>query len=148
MNLFPVALSNPLGSKTIEGAKLDGLNGKSLRLNGKTSNLIKLLKPGQRLDPLYEQIHGKGNKAYFGFSRLHPDRPARTIIKDTAGLFHYTENRTLTIGEYKRIASFPDEVDFIGTFSTALQRIGNSIPPLFMKAIALQIRYKMWGGKS
>ncbi len=147
MSLFPGALSNPLGAKAIEEARADGLNGKYLTLNGKTNKLIKLLKPGQRLEQLYEQIHGKGNKAYFAFSRTHPDRPARTIAKDSAGLFHYTEDRTLTIGEYKRIASFPDEIEFIGTFSNALQRIGNSVPPLFMKAIALQIRYKIWEGQ-
>ena len=144
--LFPKALARPMGTRIIEGSNSEGLNGYSLRLNGKTAALIKLLKPGQRLEQLYEQIHGKGKKAYFAFSRTHPNKPARTIAKDSPGLFHYSEDRTLTIGEYKRIQSLPDSFKLIGSFSSALQRIGNSVPPLFMQAIATQIRHKIWGG--
>lgn len=136
----PRAEGRPIASRVIEGANNDGLNGKYLLLNGKTSKLIKILRPGQRLEQLYEQINGKGKKAYFAFSRLHPDRPSRTIAKDSAGLFHYSENRTLSIGEYKMIASYPDEFQFIGVFTTALERIGNSVPPLFMRSIANHIK--------
>ena len=136
----PKAESRPIASKVIEGAKTTGIDGKFLTLEGKTSELIKLLKPGQRMEQLYEQIHGKGKKAYFAFSRLHPDQPTRTVAKDSAGLFHYSENRTLSVGEYKRIASFPDNYQMVGTFNTALQRFGNSVPPLFMEAIARHIR--------
>lgn len=136
----PKAESGIIPSKVIEGARGDGTNGECLLLSGKTSRYIELLKPGQRLEQLYEQINGKGKKAYFAFSRLHPDRPSRTIAKDSPGLFHYSENRTLSIGEYKRIASFPDHYEFIGAFSPALNRIGNSVPPLFMKSLATHIR--------
>lgn len=136
----PKAESKPLPSMVIGGACTIGLDGESLRLLGKTSELIKILKPGQRMEQLYEQVHGKGKKAYFAFSRLHPDEPTRTIAKDSAGLIHWSENRTLSIGEYKRIASFPDEYTFIGSFSMALQRIGNSVPPLMMRALAGHIR--------
>lgn len=136
----PGAESGPVPSLVIDGAPCDGLNGKYLTLEGKTSELIKLLKPGQRMEQLYEQIHGKGKKAYFAFSRLHPRMPARTIAKDSAGLFHWGEDRTLTVGEYKRVASFPDNFLFVGSFNSALQRIGNSVPPLFMRSIAWHIR--------
>lgn len=146
-SLFPKAQGRPIASKVIEGAKNDGLNGEYLLLNGKTSKLIKMLRPGQRLEQLYEQLNGKGKKAYFAFSRLHPERPSRTIAKDSAGLFHYLENRTLSIGEYKRIASYPDEFQFIGVFTTALERIGNSVPPLFIRAIALQIKNVLFNGE-
>lgn len=139
----PKGESRPTPGRVIEGAGQEGLNGKYLLLNGKTSKLIKLLKPGQGLEQLYEHIHGKGKKAYFAFSRLHPDRPSRTIAKDSAGLFHYTEDRTLSIGEYKRIASFPDDYQFIGSFTTALQRIGNSVPPLFIRSIAAHIQQEI-----
>lgn len=139
----PKAQSAPIACRAIEGARRDGLNGRSLRLTGKTSELMARLAPGQRLEQLYEQIHGPGHKAYFAFGRLHPNRPSRAIVKDSAGLFHWSENRTLTIGEYKRVASFPDAFDFTGTFSTALNRMGNSVPPLFMRAIARHIRAEM-----
>jgi len=136
----PKAESKLIGASSIEGASCLGVDGQSLKLEGKTSRYIKLLKPGQRLEQLYEQINGKGKKAYFAFSRTHPLKPARTIAKDSAGLFHYHHDRTLTIGEYKRIASFPDAYKFIGSFNSALHRMGNSVPPLFMEAIARHVR--------
>jgi DNA (cytosine-5)-methyltransferase 1 len=138
---YPKAESRPVtvGEALLNVSKNE-INGKFLTLKGKTSKLIKQLKPGQRLEQLYEQINGKGNKAYFAFSRTHFNRPARTIAKDSAGLFHYDKDRTLTIGEYKRIASFPDHFYFNGTFSAVLARIGNSVPPLLMRSIAEHIR--------
>lgn len=136
----PKAESQPIASRVINGANNNGLNGEFLRLEGKTSDLIRVLNQGQRMEQLYEQIHGKGKKAYFAFSRLHQDKPTKTIAKDSAGLIHWAENRTLTIGEYKRVASFPDNFSFIGSFSSALQRIGNSVPPLFMRSIAANVR--------
>ena len=136
----------PVPSRVICGAKTDGLNGKFLTLDGKTSKLIRLLVPGQRLEQLYEKVHGKGKKAYFAFSRLHPDRPTRTIAKDSAGLFHWNEDRTLTVGEYRIIASLPNEFKFAQeTFSSILHSIGNSVPPLFMKAIAQHVRQEILG---
>jgi site-specific DNA-cytosine methylase len=145
--LFPGVLSRPVtvGDALVSAPAIE-LNGKHLKLNGKTSELIKILKPGQALVDLYEKLNGQGNRAYFAFSRTHPQRPAKTIAKDSAGLFHYKENRTLTIGEYKRIASLPDTFVLMGTFSSALLRIGNLVPPFLMKAIANQIRHKLWGG--
>jgi hypothetical protein len=97
----PKPQTKPVPSSAIIGANDIGLDSKYLTLDGKTSELIKILKPGQRMEQLYEQVHGKGKKAYFAFSRLHPDKPARTIAKDSAGLIHWEHNRTLTIGEYK-----------------------------------------------
>lgn len=136
----PKADSEPIGAAVIDGASDSGLDGQSLKLEGKTSRYIKMLRPGQRLEQLYEQINGKGKKAYFAFSRTHPLKPARTIAKDSAGLFHYLHDRTLAIGEYKRIASFPDNYKFVGSFSLALNRIGNSVPPLMAEAIGRHIR--------
>lgn len=142
-----IAPSHPAGEsrpvtvrEAIRNAPIEGLSGKYLTLDGKTSEYIKLLKPGQRLESLYEKINGKGKKAYFAFSRTHPNEPSRTIAKDSAGLFHYSENRTLSVGEYRRVGSYPDDFQFIGSFNTALERIGNSVPPLFMEAIARHIR--------
>ena len=129
--------------EAIKNAPTDGLNGKYLELTGKTSELIKILKPGQRMDNLYEQVHGKGKRAYFAFSRTHPDKPSNTITKDSCGLIHFKENRTLTVGELKLVGSFSHNFKFIGTYLSANQRIGNSVPPNLMKAIALHIKQEI-----
>lgn len=39
-----------------------------------------------------------------------------------------------------RIGSFPDAYRFAGNWKDAVNRIGNSVPPLFMRAIALHVR--------
>jgi DNA (cytosine-5)-methyltransferase 1 len=50
------------------------------------------------------------------------------------------KTRRLTVADVRRLASFPDEFHLAGTFREAWSRIGNSVPPLFMRAIARHIR--------
>ena len=47
--------------------------------------------------------------------------------------------RRLTIGELRRIASFPDDFVFEGSWGKAWERIGNAVPPRFMEAIARHV---------
>jgi DNA (cytosine-5)-methyltransferase 1 len=53
---------------------------------------------------------------------------------------HWQEQRRFTVGEYKRFQTFPDDFEFVGTYTDAVQRIGNSVQPLFMKRIAEHVR--------
>jgi DNA (cytosine-5)-methyltransferase 1 len=53
---------------------------------------------------------------------------------------HPEEARLLYDWELKRAASYPDDFQFIGTYDQMLNRIGNSVPPLFMRSIAQHIR--------
>ena len=97
------------------------------------------LEPGMS----YSDIHPTGS--YFSGVKFHPDRPAPTIRKSDGyigmhGAMHWAERRRFTVAEFKRFASFPDDFKFVGTWSDAVQRIGNSVPPLFMKAIAEHVR--------
>lgn len=93
---------------------------------------------------LYRILMGKEKKKHFGLVVLDPTRPAPTITKDagrtTIGLIHPFEIRKLTIPEIKRLASFPDYFKFIGSYREKWARIGNSVPPLMMKAIAEHIK--------
>lgn len=52
----------------------------------------------------------------------------------------WREPRSLNILEAKRIASFPDAFQFDGSFQEQWSRIGNSVPPLLMRAIAQRLR--------
>jgi DNA (cytosine-5)-methyltransferase 1 len=85
-------------------------------------------------------------RKYFNLVRAAWNRPSPTIAKShgqslsMAGLMHPTETRRPTIPELKRLGSFPDSYQFIGAFSDRWQRIGNSVPPNFMRAIAEYIR--------
>ena len=73
--------------------------------------------------------------------KLDNTRPAYALVKSGGygDAYHPTECRALSLGERKRLASFPDAFKFID-WKSGVERIGNSVPPLFMRAIALHIR--------
>lgn len=103
------------------------------------------LQPGQCI----ADIDPKGN----GFTavKILPNKPCPTITKGwTAGtgLMHFSEPRFLSDGEIKRIGSFSDEYLTVGNSSNVIQRIGNSVPPLFMRSIATHIREHILDGKA
>jgi DNA (cytosine-5)-methyltransferase 1 len=74
--------------------------------------------------------------------KLSFDKPSFTIVKSegNGGLYHPSECRMLHHYEFKRIASYPDGFMFAGVRKDWQERIGNSVPPLFMEAIARHIR--------
>ena len=53
------------------------------------------------------------------------------------------QRRKLTIAEVKRLCSFPDDFILKGSYSQQWERLGNSVPPLMMKAIAAEIANKI-----
>lgn len=83
-----------------------------------------------------------------GFNNVvkpHPSRPAPTVTsKGTdqgyATMVHPTKPRALTIAEAKRLHSFPEDFQLIGSYQQQWARIGNSVPPLMAKAVAEHIR--------
>ena len=54
-----------------------------------------------------------------------------------------TEKRKFTIDEVKAICSFPPDFILCGTYAQQWERLGNSVPPLMMRAIASEIRDKI-----
>ena len=93
---------------------------------------------------MYRVLTGQEKKRHFGLIRLDPERPSPTTLGDTgcttAGLVHPYEIRNLTIAEIKALASYPEEFELVGSYRAKWARIGNSVPPLLMKAIAERIR--------
>ncbi len=76
--------------------------------------------------------------------RLDPEKPCPTIQKSspqssTTGLIHPYEIRHLTISEIKLMSSFSGPFSLEGSFVEKWARIGNSVLPLLMKAIAESI---------
>ena len=64
--------------------------------------------------------------------RLSLDEPALTLTcapaqKETERC-HPTETRPLTVREYARIQTFPDEWEFVGNISAQYKQIGNAVP--------------------
>lgn len=81
---------------------------------------------------------------HFSHVRLPLHEPAG-VIDTGGGLGHYhywhpIEHRVLTFMELRRLASFPEEFQLTGSMKEQWIRIGNSVPPLFMRAIAQHVR--------
>jgi site-specific DNA-cytosine methylase len=78
---------------------------------------------------------------FFSDCRLDFNRPSFVLRKGRqgGGIFHPSESRYCTSAEIKILGSFPDSFRF-GTYKNAVQRIGNSVPPKLMEAIARHIR--------
>lgn len=100
--------------------------------DSKTLKQMMIVQPGKRC-----QLHHSHHRLSWNFTAPTIDRGGG------AGEWHiWHPDRHTPIGrhEVKRIASFPDSYVFAGTVSNAFERIGNSVPPLFMRAIAAHIR--------
>ena len=89
-----------------------------------------------------------GGNVYENYSdawwRLIPDKPARTVKENHGGVFvHYKFDRVCTPRELAALQSFDDNFTFRGNKSSILKQIGNAVPPLMAKAIALEIKKKI-----
>lgn len=74
-------------------------------------------------------------------TRLRMDSVCPTLqrVEGNGAPYHPTECRAISTLERKRIASFPDSFQFTDRAS-ATERIGNSVPPNLMRAIADHIK--------
>ena len=90
--------------------------------------------------------HPKGH--HFNLKRVSQYQPCPTITamgsaETTAGAFHWSEPRKLTLGELKRIMSLPDDFKLTGKWSQKAERCGRMVPPLMMERIASSIYEKV-----
>ena len=62
------------------------------------------------------------------YIRYKSDQPSVCVTGDMRKIFHYSQNRALTV-RLARIQSFPDDFIFYGTSLSQQQQVGNAIPP-------------------
>lgn len=83
---------------------------------------------------------------------LHLDRPARTLTcRNLAGATSDMQRiklpdgrrRRLTVREAARLQSFPDWFEFEGSQESRFTQIGNAVPPMFARRLALSVRKYM-----
>lgn len=113
-------------------------------VNGKYGHLLPDIPPGDNYlfytdrrghpDPLF-----RWRSKYWSFLlKLSPDKPAPTIQAQPGpyvGPFHW-ENRRLRVGELKRLFTYPDSFEFVGSRSSIQAQVGNSVPPLLAEKVA------------
>ena len=82
-------------------------------------------------------------------TRLDYSRPSLTVVTLPDDYIHPTLDRTFSVREMARMQSFDDSFEFLGKRTTGGPRrrveipqysqVGNAVPPLLAKAVALQI---------
>lgn len=112
-------------------------------VNGKYGHLLPAIPPGDNylfytekrghVAPLFNW-RGK----YWSFLlKLSPDRPAPTIQAQPGpyiGPFHW-ENRRLRVGEIKKLFTYPEDFEFVGSRASIQAQLGNSVPPELAKTV-------------
>ena len=92
----------------------------------------------------YNTLLGKQSK-HAKYRNLEWDKPSQTIVahlyKDGLMFIHPDgkQARSITVKEAALLQSFPDDFDFIESMGYNYKMIGNAVPPLMAKKIALAI---------
>ena len=109
-------------------------------LQPKQFERISSIEAGQGMKDLPEHLRTKGG--YSGaYGRLTKEMVAPTITRwvfhpGSGRWGHPVDKRLLTIREIARIQSFPDDYEFIGSYTQRAGQLGNAVPPLLAQKIA------------
>ena len=82
----------------------------------------------------------KNFKYHESLHRYTSNKPSLTIDTGHRTHFHYKWNRIPTVRENARLQSFPDDFIFYGSKIQQYRQVGNAVPPLLGKAIALKVK--------
>lgn len=74
------------------------------------------------------------------YIRYDSSKPSICITGDMRKVFHYEQNRALTVRELAAIQTYPDSFVFLGTAIKQQQMVGNSVPPVLAKVIAEAVK--------
>ena len=102
-------------------------------------------RPKRHMKPSDKEFRDWNPKAScFNMIRPAPHLPCPTLTQQgqkrgLSGVFHYAENRKLTIKELKRIMSLPEDYQLTGTFDQQAERVGRMVAPKMMAALATSI---------
>ena len=139
--------------KTIKEAfeGLDTSNPEYIPFPERRLKYYRILKEGQYWKdlPIDLQKEALGNSYYLGggktgfLRRLAWNQPSPTLVTDptmpATDLAHPTEDRPLSVQEYKRIQEFPDDWKIFGSTKEQYRQIGNAVPISLGYAIGKQL---------
>lgn len=97
----------------------------------------------------HRMVQGQISDRYLSLIKAREDAPSFTATaarggRGTAGIVHPTVARKFTLGELRRLCSFPDDFVLTGSYAQRWERLGRAVPPL-MKAVAEAVRDRVLG---
>jgi DNA (cytosine-5)-methyltransferase 1 len=105
----------------------------------KTIDIISMVPDGGNYKNLPIEFQ-KTRNVNIAWTRLNSKKPSFTIDTGHRHHFHYKFNRIPTVRESARIQSFPDSFIFHGTKTSQYKQVGNAVPPILAKQIALELK--------
>lgn len=108
-------------------------------VNVETVHRLLHIPPGgcARLIPK-EHLNGLSRRYDSAYRRLHPDAPSTALSTKYDCVYHYEEQRSLSVREYARLQGIPDRITFPSNVvcrRSAYEMIGNSVPPLLIERV-------------
>ena len=74
------------------------------------------------------------------YTRLKYDEPCGTVVNVRKSMWiHPTKDRALSVREAARLQTFPDSFIFCGSKDQQYQQVGNAVPPIMARAIAMKL---------
>ena len=105
----------------------------------KTIDIISKVPDGGNYKNLPIELQ-KTRNVHIAWTRLNSSKPSFTIDTGHRHHFHYKYNRIPTVRESARIQSFPDCFIFYGSKTSQYKQVGNAVPPLLAKQLAIAIK--------
>jgi DNA (cytosine-5)-methyltransferase 1 len=139
--------------KATEGAPLQADEQITSGIGGRYGDLLSEIPPGLNYS-FFTSNMGHPRPVFAWRSKFSdflykasPERCVRTLKAQGGqytGPFHW-ESRRFTIGELKRLQTFPDEYLVTGGRGAAVHQLGNSVPPQLARVLALSVREQVFG---
>jgi len=104
----------------------------------KTIEIINMVPDGGNYKDLPMEFR-ETRKVNIAWTRLNSQKPSFTIDTGHRHHFHYKFNRVPTVRESARIQSFKDDFIFFGSKTSQYKQVGNAVPPILAKKLALAI---------
>ena len=129
----------------IRGGAVGVFNHVARSCNKKDLKIFSLMKQGMKYFEIPDRLKRYRDDSFRDkYKRLVNSKPSWTVVahlqKDGYMYIHPTQNRTITVREAARLQSFPDRFVFSGPMTQQFRQVGNAVPPLLAKAIALSLR--------
>jgi DNA (cytosine-5)-methyltransferase 1 len=108
-------------------------------VNEETVNRLRHISPGgcARMIPR-EHLNGLSRRYDSAYRRLHPCSPSTALSTKYDCVYHYAQERSLSVREYARLQGIPDRVTFpaeVVCRRSAYEMIGNSVPPRLIERV-------------